>query len=99
MPSITTHHMFAKEVLNHLSFKEKKVFEIPLEKIRSLTVNKIFNFIIVKISFISNMGNLEKIKCMFNSFILGSSKEYKKNKEELYKFLKETEKIIDRGDF
>jgi len=27
MPSITTHHMFAKEVLNHLSFKEKSHFK------------------------------------------------------------------------
>lgn len=84
----------------HFGYRAKRTFEIPFDLIRSISVNKFLNLRIVKVSFISDIGKLEKIKFYFNSFILGfNMSEYKKSSEEIYNKLKEMQKVLDKGDF
>ena len=84
----------------HFGYVEKDVFEIPFEKIKAITVRKILNMRLVKLSFISNLGKFEKVKFLFSSVMVGSYyREYKQASEEIYEELKKQEKIIDKGDF
>lgn len=84
----------------HFGYKPSRVFEIPFDKIKSITVSKILYMRFVKISFISDVGKLEKIKFLFNSFFLGFNMiEYKKNSNEVFNKLVEIQKIVDKGDF
>ena len=87
-------------IFKSFGYNEKKVYEILFDKIRSLDVKKIFNRTYVKISFISDVGKLEKIKFSFSSKIFGFPKEeVKKNTLEIYTKLSELQKILDKGDF
>ena len=84
----------------HFGFKEKEVYEIPFDKIKYLSVRKVFGFIFVKMSFLSNEDRFERIKFYYSSIIVGFSiSEHRKNANEIYKKLKEIEKVLDRGDF
>lgn len=84
----------------HIGYKEKEIYEVPFDKIKSLTVRKFLNTRFVKMSFISNMGKYVQVKYMFSSFMIGpGSSEFKKNSENVYKALKNLQKVIDKGDF
>lgn len=84
----------------HVKYNVKKVYEIPIDKIKMITVRKILNFKTVKISFVSDVGKIEKVKFIISSFALGiDASEYSKNFNELYRRLCEIEKIVDKGDF
>lgn len=76
----------------------KKTFNIPVDKIRSITVRKIFSSVSLKISFISEEGKLEQKKYGFSTFIIGSA-ERREFAEKVYKKLVEIQKVIDKGDF
>lgn len=76
----------------------KKSFNIPVDKIRSITVRKIFSSVSLKISFISEEGKLEQKKYGFSTFIIGSA-ERREFAEKVYKKLVEIQKVIDKGDF
>jgi hypothetical protein len=49
-------------VFTRLGYKEKRTYEIPYEKIKYIVVKKQLGNINVKMSFISDVGKLEKIK-------------------------------------
>lgn len=84
----------------HIGYREKEVFEIPFEKMKALTVMKFFNVRLVKMSFISNQGRLEKKRFYFSSVLLGRNyREYKENSQRIFEKLVEMQKILDRGDF
>ena len=84
----------------HIGFKEKEVFEIPFSNIKSLTVKRILNYRLVKVSFISNKGKLEIKKFYFSTFMLGKkSKGYNESSKQIYDKLVEVQKVLDRGDF
>ncbi len=78
--------------------ESKKVYRIPLDNIRSITVSKFGPKVNLKLAFISDEGVFEKKKYGFSTFILGSveRKEYAKS---VYKKLTEIQKVIDKGDF
>lgn len=84
--------------VSHLGYKEKKVFEIPYDKIKYIDVKKIFTLIIVKMTFISDVGRLEKIKFGFHTFMIGSE-NFRKDSKAIYDKLVEVQKIVDKGDF
>ena len=84
--------------LKTFKFEAKKVFEIPFDKIRSITVKKGLLNTSLKISFISNEGKLEKQKYVFSTFILGNN-EQQDNARKLTTKLMEIQKVIDKGDF
>lgn len=84
----------------HIGYKEKVAYEIMKDKIKSITVRKILNIVTVKISFISNRGKFETIKCLYYYKMIGPKmSELNQSNERAYKELKELEKVIDRGDF
>ena len=86
--------------LKRLLFKEKEVDEIPINKIRYLEVKKIFNLVIVKLYFISDIGKFKKVRFTISSFVLGFDyKEYKKNYQKVYEKLLNVQKVLDKGDF
>ena len=84
--------------VSHFGYKEKKVFEIPYDKIRFIDVRKFFSLVYVKISFISDVGRLEKLKFNFHTFMIGSE-EFRKNSKAIYTRLVEVQKVVDKGDF
>lgn len=84
--------------VSHLGYKEKKVFEIPYDKIRYIDVRKFFSLVFVKMTFISDLGRLEKIKFNFHTFMIGSE-DFRKNSKAIYTKLVEVQKIVDKGDF
>ena len=53
---------------------------------------------VLKISFISDVGKLEKQKYSFATFILGNQ-EQQDNAKNLTTKLIELQKVIDKGDF
>lgn len=84
----------------HIGYREKEVFEIPFENIRSITTHKFLNLRIVKMSFISNIGKLEKIKFVFNTTRMGiDKKRVAENSLKIYEELEQLQKVLDRGDF
>lgn len=84
----------------HLGYNEKEVHEIRYDKIKYLTVRKVFYMTMVNMSFLSNTGRLEKVKVLFSSNMIGpGAKEFKKNSKEIYTKLKEVQKVLDKGDF
>ena len=87
-------------ILNLKMFKveSKKVYKIPMDKIRSITVTKFGLGVNLKLSFISEDGVLERNKYKFSTFVIGSA-ERKKFAEDVYKKLVEIQKVIDKGDF
>ena len=84
--------------LKTLKFEAKRVFEIPFDKIRSITVKKGLVNTRLRISFISDEGKLEKQKYIFSTFILGNN-EQQDNARRLTEKLIEVQKVIDKGDF
>ncbi len=84
--------------VSHIGYKEKKVFEIPFEKIRFIDVRKVINSVTVKITFISDVGKLEKLRFKFSTFTM-FSEDFKKNSKAIYEKLVEVQKVIDKGDF
>ena len=84
--------------LKIFSFKANRVFQIPFDKIRSITVRKGILNTKLKISFISDVGKLEKQKYTFSTFILGNQ-EQQDNAKKLTTMLIELQKVIDKGDF
>ena len=78
--------------------ESKKVYDIPMDKIRSITVSKFGLGITLKISFISEDGILEKKKYKFSTFVIGSA-EKRMFSENVYKKLVDIQKVIDKGDF
>lgn len=84
--------------LKAIKVESKKVYNVPIDKIRSITVSKYGLGAKLKISFISEDGVLEKKKYSFSTFIIGSA-ERKKFAEDVYKKLVEIQKVIDKGDF
>lgn len=87
-------------ILHLKSFKleVKKSFNIPVDKIRSITVRKFLGSVSLKISFISEDGILEQKKYGFSTFIIGSA-ERRSYAEKVYSRLVEIQKVIDKGDF
>lgn len=84
--------------VSHLGYKEKKIFEIPYEKIKYIDVRKKLYLVFVKITFISDIGKLEKVKFNFSTFMAGSE-DFKKNSIGVYTKLVNVQKVIDKGDF
>lgn len=83
-----------------IGYREKEVYEVNFSNIKALTVYKIFNIRIVKISFIDNTGRFKKIKLEFSSFMVGpGSREFKKNSQNTFNRLVLLQKVIDKGDF
>ena len=86
--------------VSHLGYKEKKVFEIPYEKIKYIDVKKFFSLLFVKMSFISDVGKLEKARFYFSTFYIGfASYDCKQNSLAIYNRLMEIQKKVDKGDF
>ncbi len=84
--------------LKLFKFEAKKVFEIPFDKIRSITVKKGLVNTKLKISFISQEGRLEKQTYVFSTFVLGNP-EQQDNARKLTSKLIDIQKVIDKGDF
>ena len=93
-----TKNRFIYVVLRHFGYKEKKVFEIPYDKIKYIDVKKVFFNIFVKVSFISEVGKLEKIKFNFRTSLVGSE-NFRNDSKAIYNKLVEVQKIVDKGDF
>lgn len=85
---------------NFIGYKEKEIFEVPFDNIKYITVRKILFMRFLKMSFISNIGKLERIRLVFSSVMIGpGSNKFKENSKEVYKRLVEVQKVVDRGDF
>lgn len=84
--------------LKRFKVEDKKIYNIPFDKIKSITVSKFGINISLKISFLSEEGILEQKKYGFTTFILGSE-ERKKYANKIYDKLVEVQKIVDKGDF
>ncbi len=95
-----TNNNFILIKLKMFWFKEKEVYEIPIEKIRYLDVKNIFGLVFVKMFFISDIGKFEKVKLICSKIVLGlDRKEYKKNYKVVVDKLLEVQKVMDKGDF
>lgn len=94
---ITKNRMVYVKV-SHFGYREKKIFEIPYDKIRYIDVRKIFSVVLVKMTFISDLGRLEKIKFNFHTFMIGSE-DFRNNSKAIYTKLVEVQKVVDKGDF
>lgn len=95
-----TNNNFLLIKLKRFCFKEKEVYEIPIKKIRYLDVKNICGLVFVKMSFISDIGKLEKVKLVCSRIVLGfERKEYKKNYKVVIDRLLEVQKVMDKGDF
>lgn len=79
-------------------FEAKRVYQIPFDKIRSITVRKGLVKTKLKISFISDEGKLEKQKYVFATFVLGNP-EQQDHARKLTQRLMDIQKVIDKGDF
>lgn len=86
--------------VSRLFYKAKEVDDIPIDKIRNITVNKILGCNFVKMTFINDIGRLKKISFSFNTRVFGvGSFDFKIDSKKIYDRLKEVEKVIDKGDF
>ncbi len=95
-----TENRFVFAKLKPIGNKIGRTYEIPVDKIKMITVRKFLSLKTVKMSFISDVGKLEKINFMFSSFVIGVNlDEYRKNSLKIYNRLKEVEKVVDKGDF
>lgn len=94
-----------KKRLVYIIFKpftrsEKRIYDIPYEKIKYLDVKKILGINFVKMSFISDIGKIKRIYCFFSSFnIRKDSIEFNKSSKEIVNKLLEMQKVLDKGDF
>ncbi len=84
--------------LKRFKFEDKKIFNVPFDNIKSITVSKIGFNVSLKLSFISEEGILEKHKYGFSTFVLGSV-ERKEYANKIYERLVEVQKVVDKGDF
>jgi len=86
--------------LNFLGNKSRKVYDIPLDKIKYISVYKIGYINYVKLSFISNEQKFVQLRFVFSNIILGPwHSKQKENAKMMYNRLKEIQKVIDKGDF
>ena len=93
-------NMLFLEYYKMFSFQPKKIFDVPYNKIKYITVHKVGKVCYLKVSFISSEKRFEQLKIMISSNLIGSGrKKQKENFKEVYSKLKEVEKIIDKGDF
>lgn len=84
----------------HIGYREKEVYEIPFDKIKYLTVRKIFYMTMVNVSFLSNTGQLKRVKVLFSSNMIGpGASKFRENSKEIYAKLKDVQRIVDKGDF
>lgn len=84
--------------LKRFKMEDKVIYNIPIDKIKSITVSKFGFGVSLKISFISEEGILEKKKYKFTTFILGSA-ERQDYAKKIYDKLVGIQKIVDKGDF
>lgn len=83
-----------------ISYKTKKVYNVPLDSIKYLDVKKILSITLVNMSYIDRDGNFIKLRFFYNSIVIGlSTTEQKKNGLLIAKKLKEIQKVLDKGDF
>lgn len=97
--AITDNHI-VYVIFSHITFKEKKVYEIIKDKIKSISIHRILHLCFVSISFIDETKRLTTKKFYFSTFILGpDAKKFQSDSKIVYEELKELQKKIDRGDF
>lgn len=84
--------------LKKFKIEDKVIYNIPIDKIKSITVSKFGLGVSLKISFISEEGILEKKKYGFTTFIIGSA-ERQDYAKKIYDKLVGIQKIVDKGDF
>ena len=83
-----------------LTYRIKKVYEVPLDEIKYLDVKKLFGITLVNMSYIDSDGKFTKIRFFYNTIVIGLSvTEQKKNSLLITKKLKEIQKVLDKGDF
>lgn len=83
-----------------LSYKTKKVYNVPLDSIKYLDVKKVLNLTLVNMSFIDSDGHFVKLKFYYTGIVIGlSTTLQKKNGLLISKKLKEIQKVLDKGDF
>lgn len=93
-----TENRFVYVVFKRIGYKEKRIYEIPYEKIKYIVVKKFLGSVSVRMSFISDVGKLEKIKFNFKSIMIGSE-NFNVSSKAIYQKLLEVQKIVDKGDF
>lgn len=93
-----TENRFIYVIFKRIGYKEKRIYEIPYDKIRYIDVKKRLGSVIVKMSFISDVGKLERIKFNFKTIMIGSE-NFNKSSKEIYEKLLNVQKIVDKGDF
>ena len=84
--------------LKRFKVEDKKIYNVPFDKIKSITVSKFLLGVKLNISFISEEGILEKKKYGFTTFIMGSA-ERQDYAKKIYDKLVSIQKIVDKGDF
>ncbi len=95
-----TENRFVYIKISRFFYKAKVVDDIPIEKIKNITVKKIGWIIYVKMTFINDIGKLKKISFSFYTRVFGvGSFDYKIDSKKIYDRLKEIEKVLDKGDF
>ncbi len=91
---------FVYIIFKPFTSNEKRVYDIPYEKIKYLDVKKFLGINFVKMSFISDIGKIKRIYFFFSGFnIRKDSIEIKKSSKEIISKLSEIQKVLDKGDF
>ena len=86
--------------LNFLGNKSKKVYDVPFDNIKYISVYKLLYINYVKLSFIDNGKRLVQLRFCFSDLIIGSwHSKQKENSKMMYNSLREIQKVIDKGDF
>ena len=91
---------FVYVVFKPFTRKEKRVYDIPYEKIKYLDIRKFLGVSFIKMSFISDIGKIQRIYCFFSSFnIRKDSVEFRKSSKMIVDKLYDLQKVMDKGDF
>jgi len=95
-----TEHRFIIVKYGLFGRKIRKYYDVPFDKIRNISVSKFLGLNFIRLSFISEVGKLEKIKIYYNNHYWGlCSEDVKEAKKKVTNKLKEMQKVLDRGDF
>lgn len=95
-----TENRFVYIKVSRFFYKAKVIDDIPIEKIKNITVKKIGWIIYVKMTFINDIGKLKKVWFSFHTRVFGvGSFDYKMDSKKIYDRLKQIEKVLDKGDF
>lgn len=95
-----SNHRFVYVEFKVFGYNEKKVYDVPFDKFKYFSIRKIFNLIIMKVSFLDDFGTLQRKKIYFNYKKIGpGSSNYNENSKEIYIKLIEIQKVLDKGDF